>query len=264
MLKKIIIGLVVLIVIVGIGLGYLWSNLDNLIRSAVEKYGTAATQTAVALDHVKLSITSGEGSLGGLSVDNPKGFNSNVKAFYLGSVAVSVDVNSIQGTGPIIIKEITIEKPQVNYEITIAGDSNLSALQKNAQNYANSMSGKTNTTPDQPVANTEQKASRKIIINDLYVRDGQIGISTQMIKDKNFAAPLPEIHLTGIGKNSGGATAAQVADQLLSSITASAGKVATSEIAKNLAGFKDLSTLKGTASDATTNVKSQLKGLFGN
>lgn len=264
MLKKIAIGLAVLVVVVVIGLVYLWNNLDNIIRVAVEKYGTAATQTAVILDGVRLSVTSGEGTLSGLSVDNPKGFNGNVKAFYLGSIKVAVDASSIQGTGPIIIKEIDIEKPQVNYEVTAAGDTNLSAIQQNAQSYADSMSGKTTTKPAAPVSNAENKASRKIIINDLVVRDGQIGISTQLIKDKNFSAPLPEIHLTNIGKSSGGVTAAQVADQLLSSITTSVGKVATGVVANNLVGVKDLNTLKGTASDATTNAQKSVKSLFGN
>ena len=99
MFKKILLGLVVLVLLVAGGAFYMYSNLDHWIKVAIEKYGTAATQTAVKLDSVKLSLADGQGSLSGLSIDNPQGFSGNVKAFYLGNIQVKVDVNSIRGSG---------------------------------------------------------------------------------------------------------------------------------------------------------------------
>jgi uncharacterized membrane protein len=74
MLKKIAIGIVVLLVIIAGAVYFLLSNLDSIVKAAIEKYGTAATQATVKLDSVKISLTSGEGRLNGLSVGNPKGF----------------------------------------------------------------------------------------------------------------------------------------------------------------------------------------------
>ncbi|MDX2027210.1 MAG: hypothetical protein SFW62_01090 [Alphaproteobacteria bacterium] len=258
MFKKIAIALAVLVILAGGGIYYMYSNLDFIIKMAVERYGTAATQTTVRLGSVNLSMTSGEGSLRGLSIDNPKNFNGAVKAFQLGSIHVKLDANSLRGTGPIIIREVTIDQPQVNYEITNAGDSNLSAIQKNVQSYTKALGG---TAPSDPGKGAD--GSRKVIINDLYVRNGQVGVSAQLVKGKSFSEKLPSIHLTNIGKSSGGATAAQVTEQLLGSLTVSAAKVATAGIAQNLGGLKDVIPLKGAASDSLTNVRGKLKGILG-
>ncbi len=264
MFKKLLVGLLVLVILVGGALYYTWSNLDHIIKMAIEKYGTAATQTTVSLDSVKLSLTSGEGALNGLSVDNPKNFSTAVKAFNLGTIAVKVDVNSLRGTGPIIIRQIDIQNPQVNYEITSGGDSNLSALQKNAEHYANSMGGNTTKAKAAGAKPPAQGGERKVIISDLVVHNGQLGITASLMNQtKSFQAPLPDIHLTNIGKDSNGATIAQVTDQLLSSITASAGKAATGAIAKNLGGLKDMIPLKGAAGDSLNNAGGQIKSLIG-
>ena len=51
-MKKILIGLVVVIVIVAGGLFYVWHNLGSLIKTVVEKAGTEATQVKVSLKDV--------------------------------------------------------------------------------------------------------------------------------------------------------------------------------------------------------------------
>ena len=83
MIKKILIGVVVLLVIVAAAIYFLFSNLDSIVKAMIEKYGTEAAQSDVRVDSVKISLTTGEASLGGLSVANPKGFSS-AKALYLG------------------------------------------------------------------------------------------------------------------------------------------------------------------------------------
>jgi AsmA family len=262
MLKKIVLGLVVLIVIIG-GVGvYLFNNLDSYIRQAVEKYGTAATHATVSLDSVKLSLTSGEGSLSGLSVGNPPGFAAK-QSVYLGSIAMKLDTNSVRGTGPIIIRSIVIEKPQVTYELNNGGDSNLQTIARNAQAYGQSLSG-------QKSANTGASGGqgRKLIIQDLDIKDGQISVSQEMLKGKQLSAPLPEIHLTNIGKDEGGASPAEVAQKILGTLTSEAGKVATGQFLNQLAPLSDIKGAVGDAiSGAGTTPAGQavdkLKGMLG-
>jgi len=66
MFKKLLVGLFVLILILAGGLFYLGSNLDSIVRAAIEKVGTAATQATVSLDSVKIRPSAGTASLSGL------------------------------------------------------------------------------------------------------------------------------------------------------------------------------------------------------
>jgi hypothetical protein len=246
MLKKIGIGVVVLLIIIA-GVGYyLFSNLDSYIKAAIEKYGSQATQASVTLDSVVVSLTSGEGGLVGLSVGNPKGF-ATPHAITVGAITLKIDTSTVTGSGPIVIKEIDVDKPQVTYEIGNSGGSNLDAIQKNTEAFAGSSGSSSAPT-------TGGGQERKLIINDLYVRDGQIGVSATVLQGKAVNAPLPTIHLTDIGKASNGATAAQVANQVLGAITSEAAKVGSSALTSSLT-----SGVTGAGSNAT----GALKGLFG-
>ncbi len=79
------VGLIVLIIIVIV---YVYSSLDSLIKAAVEKVGSKITQVEVQLDEVEVSITSGQGTLRGLTVGNPEAFET-AKAFRLGEISVT-------------------------------------------------------------------------------------------------------------------------------------------------------------------------------
>ncbi len=266
MLKKIAIGLVVLIVIAGGGL-LLSLQQSGFLLSAQRVRNTArrATSAQVTLSSVKLSLTSGEGSMGGLSVGNPPGFAAS-KSVYLGSVSVKLDTNSVRGTGPIIIRSIAIEKPQVTYELNNGGDSNLQTLARNAQAYAASAAGK--QSADTGPGGSSASPGRKIIIDDLIIRDGQISVSQEMLKGKQLSAPLPVIHLTNIGKDEGGASPAEVAQKILGTLTSEAGKVAASNLINQLAPVKDIGgavgdAISGAGTTSAGKVGDKAQGLLG-
>jgi hypothetical protein len=267
MIKKLAIGLVCLIVLLAAGGYFLMSNLDGIIKNAVEKYASAAVQADVRLDGVKLTLASGEGMLSGLSVGNPKGF-STPKAFYLGSINIKLDTNSIKGAGPIVIRDITIDQPQVTYELLNSGTSNLQAIQNNTQAYANSFKktgGNAETeTASADKADAKSGSGRKIIISNLIIRNGQIAISQELLKGRQLSAPLPEIHLTNIGKESGGANAAQVAQQIFGAISSAAAQASVTELAKEkisgLINVVPTTAIGGAAVDAVGN---KLKSVFG-
>ncbi len=253
MMKKILIGIALLIAIIGVGTYYLGANLDSIVRAAVEKYGTAATKTDVTLDKVTIILSSGEASLSGLSVGKPQDFEAK-KSLYLGSIEVQIDTKSLTGTGPIVIKSINIDKPQVTYEINNRGESNFQTIMRNTQAYAESVKG---GKKEAKISDSADKSGpgRKIIINDLTIRNGQIAISQPMLKGKQLSADLPVIHLTNIGRDEGGTTPADVAQKILGAISNGAAQVASSQLAKELG-----SNLQ----KAGEGVGSQIKGLFGN
>ena len=107
-------------------------------------------------------------------------------------------------------------------------------------------------------------SARKLIINDLTVHNGQVSISQASLGSKQLSAPLPAIHLTGIGQGSGGATAGQVAEQVINSISGSAARAAITELAKEKVSGA-LGAVPGSAigGAAAGQVGTQLKGIFG-
>ena len=249
-MKKLGIALLVILVLIGAGVFYLLSNLNSIVKTAIETYGSKATQASVHLDKVDLKLKEGEGTLEGLHVGNPAGFTTP-EAFDLGAISIKLDTNSVTGSGPIVIREIAINGPTVVYEHTQSG-SNLQTLQKNVTSYAGASKS---AAPAQPASETPGGKERKVIIDELTIRDGQIAITDSMLPGATLQAKLPAIHLQDIGKAKGGATPAEIADAVMGALTAAASQVASAEIQKQLTGLAT-EKAKGALGD-------KLKGLFG-
>ncbi len=232
-----------LLVVIAIGLYFLFSSLNSIVKAAVEKVGSDATQAQVRLKEVDIQIASGKGAMRGLMVGNPAGFKTE-RAFNLGEISLQVDVGSVT-KDTIVIKEIVISSPEVTYELA-RGGSNIDALQRNVNAYTAQKS------------KGSGEGGKKLVIENLYVRNGKVNVSATALGRKTMTIPLPDIHLTNIGKQSGGATADQVTQQVLSAIGQSATKAATSlpDIAK-LAG-----SAKESATDAAKGAAEGLKKLF--
>jgi hypothetical protein len=254
MLKKILIGLVALVVVAAVGLYVLYSNLGSVVKAAIENVGSAATQAQVRVDDVTLSATSGDGRISGLTVGNPAGF-STPNAIVIGDLSVKVDVGSITKT-PVVIKEIVIARPAVTYERGASG-GNLEKIQDNVNTYAGGGGSK-------PASGGKDEP--KVIIENLYVRDGQIAISHSALQGRTLSAGLPTIHLRDIGKDKGGATPAEVADKVLGAIAQTASKVASADLDKALGqirGAVQEQIQRNVPANLPGNVGDRLKGVLG-
>jgi len=75
MLKKILISLGVLVVLLGGGVFYLLSNLDEIVRTAIEDYGSEAVGSQVSVGAVEISLREGSASIFNFSIANPPGFS---------------------------------------------------------------------------------------------------------------------------------------------------------------------------------------------
>jgi len=225
MKRALIIGGVVIVVIV-IGVAYfVYTSLDSIVEAAIEKYGSQYTGTAVGVDGVDLDLTSGKGTINGFSVANPAGF-ATAEAIEVGRIAIAVDIGSVTGD-PIIIKEIRIDKPKVTYEIGPDGN-NIDAIAKNVQSQTGSGEGKAADKAGKESA-TEGGGGPKLIIENLYVNGGEVGVSATALKGKTMSANLGDVHLENIGKDEGGASPGQVAEIITASLVKMVG-VATKTI----------------------------------
>ena len=135
---------------------------------------------------------------------------------------------------------------------------------------------------DSGSAPSDSAAGPKVVISDFYIKGGKVNVSASLFKGKTMTTPLPDIHLTDIGKDSGGATPAEVVDQIITAITKSSSGAASSLDLSSL-GLADISgkaaEMGGAAADAAKgalegavggaggaakDVGGALKGLFGN
>ncbi len=225
-MKKILIGLAVVVVLVIGALVYTASNLDGLVKTAIEKVGTKVAGVAVSVSKVTLSIKEGKASIEGLTVANPKGFTTPT-AISLGTVSVALDTGSVTKS-PIEIQDVSIVAPQITYEVSPTGGSNIDAIKKNVDAFVAGGGGKAADEPKKDAATKPaDDGGSKLVIDKLTVTQGKVTLATP-IPGGAASAKLGDISLKDIGKSSGGASPAQVAIDLLDALSKSAIKSASS------------------------------------
>ena len=254
----------VLAVIVIAAAVYVLSSLDAIVAGAIEKYGTQVTQTPVQVSSVSIDLKAGSGAIEQLSVGNPDGFSAP-DIFTLGGISTRLDVASIN-KDPIVIEEIRIDTPAVFYEINKTGASNIKELQKNIEQ---STSGSSKTA-----AETPESSGPKVVIRKLVIAGGKIDAKVAALGDQQLSADLPRIQLNNIGEKSGGATGAEVTQQVLSAIIARVGPAVANlglekYVGKSLNEAKELLNEKvgdqvgGALEEKTKEGAEGLKKLFG-
>lgn len=261
-MKKVLIGVGVVVLVVAGALAYLAGNLDDLVKQAVEDIGSDATGAEVSVSEVEISLTGGTARLGGFRVGNPAGFDSDY-AFNLGGVAVTLNTDEISKE-LIHVTRIDIDAPQLIYEVD-GSASNVSSIQKNVESYAQRYGG--GSSPD----SSSGEDGPKLIIDDVYIRDAEVSVAASFLKGQSVGTSLPDIHLEDIGKDGGGATPAEVTERIISAITAQMnasvsaldidGLVTTinDSAAKALEGGQDAAA--GMADEATKAVEDATKGI---
>jgi len=254
MIKKISIGLGVVIVVIAIGVYWFSQNAGKMVEAVIEDQGSRATQVAVELDAVDISLTDLKAGLRGLTVANPKGFETD-HAISLGEISVKIAKD--WSPDLIVIDEVMVNAPEITYEIGAEG-SNIAAIQRNVENFMKVMSGpeKSGSGSTSPTSDTDGQDGPKVVINDFYIKNGQVNVSASLLQGKSLPAPLPDIHLEDIGKDgdkSGGATPAEVVELLITAITDKAGGAASALDLSQL-GLSDISgtaaEIGGAAADA--------------
>jgi len=127
--KVILITSIIILVIIGGGLAYLLTNLNFLVKFAIEKYGSQTTQTAVRVRSVQIRLKDAAGRIEGLTVANPPGFKAK-NAFSLGEIGVDIDLHSLRSE-TIGIDEIIIRAPEIFVELNQERKNNLKELMNN-------------------------------------------------------------------------------------------------------------------------------------
>ena len=223
-MKKVILGLILIIVIAIAGsVYYLLTNLDALVEAAIEKYGSEATQTSVLVDSVKLDLTDGAAGITGLTIGNPAGYGLP-NAFSMREIRVGIDLQSLQEE-PYIINEITVLAPQVFVEINKDNKTNLNELKNNLT------AGSTGNARDKKskAAAGDGAKEPRLIIRRVTFADGTIQAKVSALKNKEYGLKLPSLDMSNLG-GSKGATASEIASEIIKRLTDHASKVVKKDI----------------------------------
>lgn len=204
--RKILLWAIILAVLVLAVFIILWTQLDQLVASAIRKYGSQTTQTAVSVSSVHIDLTSGKGSIDRLTVGNPRGFSSPY-AIRLEGISTKIRTRSVT-TDTIVIDEIRIKAPSLYYEMKSSGDSNLDLLKRNIKASGGRQKGST--------ARKSGGKEKRVMIRRLVIEKGRIELRHPAF-EKAQVGTVRRIELTNIGSN-GGATPAEIAEQILTPI----------------------------------------------
>ena len=224
----ILLALGVVLVVVGAGVWWLYSSRDALIKRAIEHYGPQLTGTAVKVREVKLEPIDGRGAISGLEIGNPPGFSA-ARALAVGEMRLAVDPGTL--TSDVVhVKEISLEAPTITYERGAQGD-NLSAIQKHIKSQlpkSQGGSGAAEKSKDAP--------QRKFIVDHVQIRQAKVSYGGAVTVD------LGDVHLRDLGKKKGGATAAELTDEVwteLSRVAMSRAPAAVQELRDKAKGATD-------------------------
>jgi len=130
-MKKILIGVVGLLIVASIAFFVLVGNLDKILKGALESIGSELLGVPVTVSAVELDLKSGTGQISGFTIANPPGYKAQ-NAFQVNMIRLGIDIGSL-GKQPIVLSELNIQSPIVELEAKEDGSSNLQTLLNNIE-----------------------------------------------------------------------------------------------------------------------------------
>ncbi|MDO8932494.1 MAG: hypothetical protein Q7U97_08880 [Rhodocyclaceae bacterium] len=235
-MKKIGIGLLVVVVAIAGALFWLRGNIDGLVRNAIETYGSEMTKAPVKVAAVEIRPGDGRGVIRGLTIGNPPGFKT-AHLLKVAEIEVVIDIASIAGD-VVTVKKIAIAAPDIVYEKGEA-ITNVDALQKNIADYIG------------PAEKKDNRGGKKLIVEELTVRDAKTQASAPFLDGKTVAVGLPDIALHDLGKSKGGITPGELGQEIVKALK------------QKLAAAVSFDNLAKSAAAGLDKAGSAIKGLFG-
>lgn len=197
-MKKILIGLIGLIVIAGIALFLLIGNLDKIIKGALEGIGSELLGVPVTVSSVKLDLKSGTGEISGFYIANPSGYQAK-NAFQVDTIRLGLDLGSL-GKQPLVVNDLDISSPVVELEAKQDGSSNLKTLLDNIEK--NSAQADKKATEQQPsVEGVEKGEPIRISFKKLAITG--VNVNTVVPGQDPVKVVIPDIVKTNVGGNTG-------------------------------------------------------------
>lgn len=234
--------------------------MENIVQTAVNKYGSEIVGTEVALQGFSLNPFQGTASIQGFTVANPKNYQSPY-LFNLGGISVKINTKSVL-TDTIIIDDITVSKPVITYEMLSLNQNNIKQIQENvAKNTAPAVA------QEEKAAKAEEKSSsapaKKVIIRKITIAEGELqAVTALQSNESKINVKLPAIVLTDIGADKSG-KGESIAASISKVITKILNVATKTVVESNLGDLKKVA--KENLDNAVDGVKDKIKnlGIFG-
>jgi uncharacterized protein involved in outer membrane biogenesis len=197
--SKVLVAVVAIVAAIVLGVFFLITNIDNIVKRGIEKYGSEATGTKVSVTSVRIGLREGTGSISGISVGNPRGFTT-ARAFSLRDISIDLDTASVT-EDPVVIDEIRVSAPKVIYEINKSGQANINTIKDNVSGYAGGGA-------------PSEGEGKKILIRKLIIEDGEVEMTIAAKSGEPISAKLGRIELNNVG-GKGGSTPGEIAAQVI-------------------------------------------------
>lgn len=221
--RSLLLIFVAVLVLIAGGIYFLASNLNGIVAGIIREQGSAATGTSVAVEGVDIKLTEATASLSGLSVANPRGFSGD--ALGLGSFSVQLDPGSLT-SDTIVIKSLVVDGASINV-LQQGTQNNLKVLLDNLKS----------TQGSAPAPDNASASSKRLIVERFTLSGARASVSIPELNEER-EVELPSIVVRDVGKATNGATAAEVAEQLLTPVLQAAMQSATAQAVKDRARDK--------------------------
>ena len=186
-------GLIVLMAFVATACG----SLDEGVLRKVESVGSKLTGVPVRVERVYLGLFQGLGEFTRVTVANPEGYQTDY-AFQMDVIRLNLRVLSLLSE-PLVVRELVIDSPIVNFESHDSGVSNWGEIANNVranQARADSQSAEAKPTPDK----TPGKPLR-IVVKRLVIQG--VTFNLRRADGTTASGTLPAIELTEVGGSDG-------------------------------------------------------------
>lgn len=193
-------GLVIfglLLLLVAGGAWYMLSGAGDFIRAQIEQQGSKYLGTTVSVFKVELALTEGRMTISDLDVNNPEGF-SDEDAFSVDSIIL--DLGNVIDE-PYVVQTISIDAPEILYEVDAGGQGNLIVLKNNLE--AQPPKAANESAP-------KEGASPSVIVEDVTVSNvrlkfnfEQLSTGDLKIDTKAYEVTLPTFKAGPIGQPNG-------------------------------------------------------------
>ena len=195
---------------------YVFLNSGSLVKSAIEEFGPDYLGVEVTVSEVNLELTAGSAQIKGLSIGNPEGFDGP-PMMKLGEMKVVLDPSQISDS-LVVLKHVLIDSAEIA-AIANGQRTNFQQLMDNLQSRAGST--------DEAASDSAAASEMKFIIDRFEFTNAKASLASDLLGDIDLV--LPDIRLQDIGRKSNGATAAEVAEQILEPITAAISSAAVKQ-----------------------------------
>jgi hypothetical protein len=229
--------------------------LDGIVKKGVETFGPQITKVSIKLDEVHIGLLTGSAKVKGLVVGNPEGFKAP-SSISVGLAEVGVNPFSIL-SDKIVVRAIHVESPEITFEGGLSGN-NLSKILDNVDAIAKA-GGPPSANTNAP-AKAAGKPAKKIEVDDFLITGAKVHGTLVLFGGKEViipSLPLPDIHLSNLGKGGDGLTPTDLTRAIVGAITSATVKTVASAATDIGKGGE-----KG-AIEGVNKIKKGIGGLFG-